>query len=142
MIDAIFCALHHFTFGFLTGFYVYNIQVNWANTSIELSRQNMNRFVRILFPPKPEVLSNMCQQGFDDALQFLHRNNLISCTRCLAVQSTFVVHEAVADSTEEYDPDCIECQRHRMVSIAYIFFINENFAFCISRSLFSGCTDW
>lgn len=91
------------------------IQVNWANTSIELSRQNINRFIRILFPPKPEVLSNMCQQGFDDALQFLHRNNLISCTRCLAVQSTFVVQEAISE--EEFDPECTECQQHRNVCI-------------------------
>lgn len=93
---------------------LYIFQVNWANTSIELSRQNINRFVRILFPPKPEVLSNMCQQGFDDALQFLHRNNLISCTRCLAVQSTFVVQEAIPEA-QEYDPDCTECQKHRKV---------------------------
>lgn len=93
--------------------------MNWANTSIELSRQNINRFVRILFPPKPEVLSNMCQQGFDDALQFLHRNNLISCTRCLAVQSTFVVQEAVPEA-QEYDSDCTECQKHRKVIIIFI----------------------
>lgn len=86
--------------------------VNWANTSIELSRQNINRFLRILFPPKPEVLSNMCQQGFDDALQFLHRNNLISCTRCLAVQSTFVVQEAIHEA-QEFDPECTDCQQHR-----------------------------
>ncbi|KAH9629070.1 hypothetical protein HF086_011333 [Spodoptera exigua] len=67
--------------------------VNLANTSIELSKQNMNRFARILFPPKPEVLSNMCKQGFDDALRFLQRNNMISCTRCLAVQSTFQLQD-------------------------------------------------
>lgn len=89
-------------------------QVNWANTSIELSRQNINRFIRILFPPKPEVLSNMCQQGFDDALQFLHRNNLISCTRCLAVQSTFVVQEAIPEA-QDFDPECTDCQQHRNV---------------------------
>ncbi|XP_040171267.1 patatin-like phospholipase domain-containing protein 2 isoform X3 [Anopheles arabiensis] len=89
--------------------------VNWANTSIELSKENINRFGRILFPPKPEILSSFCQQGFDDALNFLHRNNLISCTRCLAVQSTFVVAEQPSSSLEEkileeYDPECSECQ--------------------------------
>lgn len=89
--------------------------VNWANTSIELSKENINRFGRILFPPKPEILSSFCQQGFDDALNFLHRNNLISCTRCLAVQSTFVVAEQPSTSLEEkileeYDPECSECQ--------------------------------
>ncbi|XP_047023036.1 uncharacterized protein LOC124632295 [Helicoverpa zea] len=87
--------------------------VNLANTSIELSKQNMNRFARILFPPKPEVLSNMCKQGFDDALRFLHRNNMISCTRCLAVQSTFQLQDVLDDTTYEYDPDCEECKTHR-----------------------------
>ncbi|XP_064542150.1 1-acylglycerol-3-phosphate O-acyltransferase Pnpla3-like [Drosophila montana] len=85
---------------------------NWANTSIEISRQNVNRFVRILFPPRPEFLSKFCQQGFDDALQFLHRNNLINCRRCVAVQSTFVVSETVAQPPE-FDPECRECKKHR-----------------------------
>ena len=62
-----------------------------------------------------QVLSNMCKQGFDDALMFLHRNNLISCTRCLAVQSTYVISETMDDSLE-YDPECQECKLHRQVS--------------------------
>lgn len=77
---------------------------------------------RILFPPKPEILSNMCKQGFDDALRFLHRNNLISCTRCLAVQSTFVVSEKIKEE-HEYDPECHECNLHRQVSHYYLTII-------------------
>lgn len=65
--------------------------VNWANTSIEISRQNLDRFSRILYPPNSEVMSKICQAGFDDALRFLHRNNLITCARCVAVQSTFLI---------------------------------------------------
>ncbi|CAH2092397.1 unnamed protein product [Euphydryas editha] len=87
--------------------------VNLANTSIELSKQNINRFARILFPPKPEVLSNMCKQGFDDALRFLHRNNMITCTRCLAVQSTYQLQDVLDDTPYEYDPECEECKAHR-----------------------------
>lgn len=75
--------------------------------------------VRILFPPKPEILANMCKQGFDDALRFLHRNNLINCTRCLAVQSTFVVSETT-DEQLEFDPQCRECKLHRQVGIIII----------------------
>lgn len=86
--------------------------LNWANTSIEISRQNVNRLMRILFPPRPEFLSKFCQQGFDDALQFLQRNNLINCTRCVAVQSTFVVSESVAEP-QDFDPECRECKKHR-----------------------------
>ncbi|XP_063233395.1 patanin-like phospholipase domain-containing protein atgl-1 isoform X2 [Bacillus rossius redtenbacheri] len=79
---------------------------NYSNTSIELSKHNFCRFGRILFPPEPEVLSNMCKQGFDDALRFLQRNDLLSCRRCLAVQSTFVVSHL--DEAE-----CSDCQEHR-----------------------------
>lgn len=85
-------------------------QVNLSNTSIELNKQNIYRFLRILFPPRPEILSNMCQQGFDDALHFLHRNNLISCTRCLAIQSTFVLSK---QTSEHYDPECTTCTTSR-----------------------------
>ncbi|CAK9825101.1 Patatin-like phospholipase domain-containing protein 2 [Anthophora retusa] len=90
--------------------------VNFSNTSIELSRQNIYRFARILFPPNPEILSNMCEQGFYDALRFLQRNNLLSCTRCLAVQSTFVVSETLDDNTV-YDPECVECKMHRQEAL-------------------------
>ncbi|XP_012230680.1 1-acylglycerol-3-phosphate O-acyltransferase Pnpla3 isoform X2 [Linepithema humile] len=90
--------------------------INLANTSIEVSRQNIYRFTKILFPPNPEILSNMCKQGFDDALRFLHRNNLLNCTRCLAVQSTFVIQETIDDSME-YDPECIECKMHRQEAL-------------------------
>lgn len=60
----------------------------------------------------------MCQKGFDDALLFLHRNNLINCTRCLAVQSTFVVQETRHES-QDYDPECNECVEHRKVRNNY-----------------------
>lgn len=86
--------------------------INWANTSIEISKQNISRFARILFPPRPEAMSAMCQQGFDDALQFLNRNNLINCTKCLAVQTTFIVSETITDD-QDYDPECQECSKHR-----------------------------
>ncbi|CAB0036130.1 unnamed protein product [Trichogramma brassicae] len=107
--------------------------VNLANTSIELSRQNMYRFARILFPPDAEILSNMCKQGFDDALRFLTRNNLINCNRCLAVQSTFVIPESVdlsednsattsgnnKDNSNKYNErgDCDDCRMHRQEAL-------------------------
>lgn len=57
----------------------------------------------------------MCKQGFDDALRFLSRNDLINCNRCLAVQSTFVLSETLEDNSTEYDPECVECKMHRQV---------------------------
>lgn len=58
----------------------------------------------------------MCKQGFDNALRFLDRNNSINCTRCVAIQSTFVVSETVNDSIE-YDPECDECKIHQQEAL-------------------------
>ncbi|XP_050698651.1 1-acylglycerol-3-phosphate O-acyltransferase Pnpla3-like isoform X4 [Eriocheir sinensis] len=98
------------------------VTVNLANTSIELSKENLYRFARILFPPHPNVLSKMCQQGFNDALDFLQRNNLISCTRCLAVQSSFNLTESpevVKVDHEHHGPDdnCNDCSKQRKEAI-------------------------
>ncbi|KAF5308852.1 hypothetical protein FQR65_LT00552 [Abscondita terminalis] len=114
--------------------------INVANTSIELSRHNIYRIARILFPPKPEVLSNMCKQGFDDALRFLHRNNLISCTRCLAVQSTFVVSETI-EECYEYDPECHECKLHQQVRFNFGCFGVLNNFLLLQEALVSNMPD-
>ncbi|OQR67515.1 patatin phospholipase domain-containing protein 2-like [Tropilaelaps mercedesae] len=63
--------------------------IHLSNTSVAVSPANIYRLVRILFPPHPEILARMTQQGFDDAVKYLQRHNLISCTRCLAVRSSF-----------------------------------------------------
>ncbi|CAG2173358.1 unnamed protein product [Oppiella nova] len=88
----------------------YNLfQVNLVNTSIMLSVGNLYRLTRILFPAHPEVLSKMCQQGFDDALRCLSSllycltpEDKIACTRCLAIQSSFTLGE---DDDMEADND-------------------------------------
>ena len=75
-----------------------------------------------------QVLSRYCKQGFEDCLRFLQRSYLISCTRCLAVDSTYAVEKEAASlaaaaaapghGTQKLcasgDPDCLECrlQRH------------------------------
>lgn len=94
------------------------LQINLCNTSISLTPGNLYRFSRILFPPHPEILSRMCQQGFDDAVRFLQKQNMISCTRCLAVESSFVVGDSdtATDSGTESEPGvhpydgCSECK--------------------------------
>ncbi|XP_035222796.1 patatin-like phospholipase domain-containing protein 2 [Stegodyphus dumicola] len=86
------------------------LQVNLANTSIAVSPRNIYRLCRILFPPKPEILSKMCQQGFDDALKFLQRKNLIACTRCLGVQSSLSLAETESESS--FDKDSCEIKQN------------------------------
>lgn len=93
-----------------------HLQVHFSNTSIELSRKNLNRFTYILVPPKGEVLAQLCQQGFEDGLRFLQRNNLISCNRCVSIQSSFIIQEALPDSDDGYDPECQDCTAHRKIA--------------------------
>ena len=102
-------------------------QVQIAGTSIEMSKDNMIRLSRVLIPPDPEVLSRYCKQGFEDALRFLQRRYLISCTRCLAVDSTYQIEsddpsdQANPGSSEKsgcavYDPNCLECKLKRHIA--------------------------
>jgi len=100
-----------------------NLQVSIANCSIELSKENLMRMGRVLLPPDPEVLSHYCKQGFDDTLRFLQKRYLISCTRCLAVASTYEIEDELEDEWEakeggckEYDPNCLECKLQRHIA--------------------------
>lgn len=101
------------------------LQLHMSNTSIAISAGNLYRFASTLFPPHPEILSQICQQGFDDALKFLQRNNIISCTRCLAIQSSFGIAESKMQvetketliRKEHPDDDCIDCRYRRQMAL-------------------------
>ncbi|BES98193.1 Patatin-like phospholipase [Nesidiocoris tenuis] len=88
--------------------------VNFSNTSIAMSLKNLYHFSTILWPPAPEVLAEFCKMGFDDALRYLQRHNYISCTRCLSIQSTYVISEDDGD----YDPQCDKCDAARQDAVA------------------------
>ena len=85
------------------------------------------RLGRVLLPPDAEVLSTYCKQvndvmimfdddragdedddhhychrqGFDDTLRFLQKRYMISCTRCLAVASTYEIEDEMDE--EEWE---------------------------------------
>jgi len=101
-----------------------SLQVSIANCSIELSKENLMRLGRVLLPPDAEVLSTYCKQGFDDTLRFLQKRYMISCTRCLAVASTYEIEdemdeeewEVQSGGCKEYDPNCLECKLQRHIA--------------------------
>ncbi|XP_076320466.1 patatin-like phospholipase domain-containing protein 2 isoform X2 [Tachypleus tridentatus] len=105
------------------------MQISLANTNIAISPDNLYRITRILFPAHPEILSKMCQQGFDDALKFLQRHNMISCMRCLEVQSSFIVAESdtftendtfssSAENESEHSYDgCMDCRYRQQMAL-------------------------
>ncbi|KAG8438031.1 hypothetical protein GDO86_008640 [Hymenochirus boettgeri] len=49
-----------------------------TNTSIQFNISNLYRLSKALFPPEPQVLKEMCKQGYRDALHFLKRNGLLN----------------------------------------------------------------
>ncbi|XP_070686530.1 patatin-like phospholipase domain-containing protein 2 [Pempheris klunzingeri] len=53
-------------------------EVRFNNVSIQVNSENMYRVTRTFFPPKPEAMAEICQNGYKDALRFLQENNLIS----------------------------------------------------------------
>ncbi|KAL1284474.1 Patanin-like phospholipase domain-containing protein [Trichinella pseudospiralis] len=54
-----------------------------------------------LFPPHPEVMSDMCQQGFEDTLRFLASHNLFHCAHCIAVRSCVFMKDEQQRNKEE-----------------------------------------
>uniref|UniRef100_A0A5S6Q1Q3 triacylglycerol lipase n=1 Tax=Trichuris muris TaxID=70415 RepID=A0A5S6Q1Q3_TRIMR len=71
------------------------------NTTIRFTCKNIHRIGVALFPPDPEVMSDMCRQGFQDTLRFLARHGLISCTRCIAVRSSILLADSCTVANTE-----------------------------------------
>ncbi|XP_023342586.1 patatin-like phospholipase domain-containing protein 2 [Eurytemora carolleeae] len=97
-------------------------QVSVANTSIVVSKENLYRLGNVLLPPDPEVLARVCKQGFEDALRFLQKRCLISCTRCLTVNSNYKIEDDEEELDKEmgtcknHDPNCLDCKLQREVA--------------------------
>lgn len=78
------------------------VSFDYSGTSMVLSAHNIYRIGRALMPFSPEFLFEQCEQGFADAIRYMQKANLISCTRCIEIRSSTIV------SIEE-----IEASRHR-----------------------------
>ncbi|XP_035521264.1 patatin-like phospholipase domain-containing protein 2 isoform X2 [Morone saxatilis] len=53
-------------------------EVRFNNVSIQVNSENMYRVTSTFFPPGPEGMAEICQNGYIDALRFLQENKLIS----------------------------------------------------------------
>ncbi|XP_069480124.1 patatin-like phospholipase domain-containing protein 2 isoform X2 [Ambystoma mexicanum] len=56
-----------------------------TNTSIQFNLYNVYRLSKALFPPEPQVMKDMCRQGYRDALHFLKRNGILHPPRPMRV---------------------------------------------------------
>ncbi|XP_077193925.1 1-acylglycerol-3-phosphate O-acyltransferase Pnpla3-like [Paroedura picta] len=55
-------------------------EMNLTNTSIQFTLGNIYRLTQALFPPEPQVLGEICEQGYSDALRFLKENGILQDT--------------------------------------------------------------
>lgn len=77
-----------------------------AGTSIQLTANNLYRMSVAFFPPSAEILSNMCRQGFDDALRYLKKNSEYCVITVIAAGSwvwMINLNFAVAERKDSYD---------------------------------------
>lgn len=58
------------------------------------------------------MLAKLCNQGFDDALYFLQKNNLITCITCLIRRRSFTLSK---NNMVGYDPMCFDCKWNNAV---------------------------
>lgn len=58
--------------------WLYRSQVRFNNLSLEVNPENLYRVTSTFFPPEPQVLAEICQNGYTDALNFLQKNGLDS----------------------------------------------------------------
>ncbi|XP_078586867.1 patatin-like phospholipase domain-containing protein 2 [Branchiostoma floridae x Branchiostoma japonicum] len=80
------------------------LNFSMTNTSIQFTTTNMWRMAIAFFPPEPEVLQEICRQGFNDALRFLRENDLIGCMR--HVSSVKSMSEAFSDYSGRSTSEC------------------------------------
>ncbi|RWS00759.1 patatin-like phospholipase domain-containing protein 2, partial [Dinothrombium tinctorium] len=63
-----------------------SVKVNLSNGSIALCPANYYRFVRIFYPPRPQMINTLCRQGYEDALRFLQQTDRVWCFKCASLR--------------------------------------------------------
>ncbi|KAJ8402458.1 hypothetical protein AAFF_G00369470 [Aldrovandia affinis] len=51
--------------------------VRVCSASFHVNLLNVRRIARVFFPPDPQIMAEICQNGYKDGLQFLKENNLL-----------------------------------------------------------------
>ncbi|EMP34724.1 Patatin-like phospholipase domain-containing protein 2 [Chelonia mydas] len=111
-----------------------------TNTSIQFNLRNLYRLSKALFPPEPQVLRDMCKQGYRDALHFLKKNGLL--------HRPWPSHPplAVENSSEERDPEEEEVRsedqlRENTALAAVEDHIFEHLPPRLNQALLEACTE-
>ncbi|XP_017288379.1 patatin-like phospholipase domain-containing protein 2 [Kryptolebias marmoratus] len=79
-------------------------EVRFNNVSIQVNSENLYRVTSTFFPPDPEAMAEICQNGYMDALRFLQENNLISSESPLRGLQMDACCEEAKKSPEQHGP--------------------------------------
>ncbi|XP_037086569.1 1-acylglycerol-3-phosphate O-acyltransferase Pnpla3-like, partial [Pollicipes pollicipes] len=92
--------------------------IDAANTRVEMTPENLLRVFMIMYPPSPETLSDLANQGFNDGIRFLMRHDLMKCQMC--VLTTEIVGRAYSSCgrliQHVHCDDCCTKQQEAMVA--------------------------
>ncbi|XP_005307350.1 patatin-like phospholipase domain-containing protein 2 isoform X1 [Chrysemys picta bellii] len=113
-----------------------------TNTSIQFNLRNLYRLSKALFPPEPQVLRDMCKQGYRDALHFLKKNGLLHRPRpsrpLLAVENS----SGERDPEEEEEEMGAEDQLRENAALAAVEdHIFEHLPPRLNQALLEACTE-
>nr|UEK51503.1 Bmm-like protein 2 [Parasacculina yatsui] len=94
------------------------IVVDVANTLVEMSVPNLTRMRMIMYPPSPEALSDLANEGFNDGIRFLMRHDLLKCQVC--VLTTEIVGRAYSGCGQliqhKHCSQCMHKQQEALVA--------------------------
>eukprot|EP00106_Octopus_bimaculoides_P015663 XP_014783105.1 PREDICTED: uncharacterized protein LOC106878411 [Octopus bimaculoides] len=80
------------------------IHLNVCNSSLQFTSENLSRISIALFPPNAQKLSDICKQGYDDALRYLQNNgkylNLLTLLEyhCAFTEDNFQMNQTNTES--------------------------------------------
>lgn len=72
---------------------------NLVSMVVDVTEENLGRFFRVFIPQDPAAMIRLCQQGFDDALGYLHCNKKTVLAKSFFITSTFLVIEKDASAS-------------------------------------------
>ncbi|GAU97344.1 hypothetical protein RvY_08662-2 [Ramazzottius varieornatus] len=81
------------------------MEMNFANQSFRLNSKNAFRLSRALFPPHPDVLREICEEGYIDALRFIKKTLLCEMVKGPSRLPFTPVTEAGTVDTSPPTPD-------------------------------------
>nr|XP_039267546.1 uncharacterized protein LOC120342677 [Styela clava] len=101
------------------------VDINIANTSVQMTVRNLHRVSIMFFPPEGEILSDFCKQGFREALRYLKEHGLFETINPTLRSMSFSNELAHVDMKQE--------QKHRLSMSSKWCALQSNASLCLKE---------